>query len=188
MSRTVLGPWQGLFVFVFVLKESRKVSLERVAGVSVGKAAGRQNLCPQKSAGERGEGLAELWDGRCPPVGVSGLREVRVWSDEGERPAPWTAPGLHTASLCQGLVGGWAGPGPGPSPASPGGSASSTAPGLGHLPASTVLRPSPFSRDLYLAASPAPGSLFGKEAPPPGTLTQPSGSAGSSLWFLQLAG
>ena len=78
-------------------------------------------------------------------LGVSGLREVRVWSDEEERPAPWTAPGLHTASLCQSLVGGWAGQGPGPSPASPGGSASSTAPGLGHRPASTVLRPSPFS-------------------------------------------
>ena len=46
----------------------------------------------------------------------------------------------------------------------------------------------PLSRDLYLAASPAPGSLFGTEAPPPGTLTRLSGSAGSSLWFLQPAG
>lgn len=48
--------------------------------------------------------------------------------------------------------------------------------------------PLSLSRDLYLAASPAPGSLFGAEAPPPGTLTRLSGSAGSSLWFLQLAG
>lgn len=146
MSRTVLGLWQVLFFAFSFLKELRKVSPDRVAGVSVGKAAGRQDLCsPKVQLVKRGEGLAELWDDRCPPVGVSGLREVRVWSDEGERPAPWIAPGFHTASLCWSLVGGWAGQGPGPSPASPGGSASSTAPGLGHRPASTVLRPSPFS-------------------------------------------
>ena len=134
------------FFLLCFLKELRKVSPERVAGVSVGKAAGRQYLCsPEVQLVKRGEGLAELWDERCSPVGVSGLREVRVWSDEGGRPAPWIALGLHTASLCRSLVGGWAGQGPGPSPASPGGSASSTAPGLGHLPASTVLRPSPLS-------------------------------------------
>lgn len=111
-------------------------------------------------------------------MGVSGLREVECSeSDEGERPAPWTA---H----CQSLPGpggwvGWAGalgplqpPQEVPPPRQP--------QALGTFPASTVLSGLPLSLVTCTWLPPSSRFFVWQRGPTPRHTTQPSGSAGSS--------
>lgn len=82
-------------------------------------------------------------------------------------------------------MGGWAGRSTGPSPDFKGVLPPQLPQALGTVQPPHCTQAFPLlaqASALTWLSSPASGSLFGTKAPPLGILTQPSGSAGSSLW------